>query len=181
MEVTRWNNKTWKNVEKDRVIFVYVTKFAAMTSGQRNKSVVHPEQRYGYMPCPLYDTGEIQIIFNEHLYQLTPSIVRIFKSSSLINSKVGGKLCGDPNYSDNRNSSSASSFLDVRFIIRNEIQQVYVTPSFEEKQVQEEFAIRSRLIKSPPLKPNDSETKWSRWAKRFRPSERSITVLNLAR
>ncbi|XP_006562231.1 uncharacterized protein LOC552195 isoform X3 [Apis mellifera] len=28
-----------------------------MTSGQRNKSVVHPEQRYAYMPCPLYDTG----------------------------------------------------------------------------------------------------------------------------
>lgn len=36
----------------------YVTKFATMTSGQRNKSVVHPEQRYAYMPCPLYDTGE---------------------------------------------------------------------------------------------------------------------------
>ncbi|KOX78833.1 hypothetical protein WN51_08592 [Melipona quadrifasciata] len=34
----------------------YVTKFATMTSGQRNKSVVHPEQRYAYMPCPLYDT-----------------------------------------------------------------------------------------------------------------------------
>ncbi|KAL6444688.1 hypothetical protein ACFW04_002042 [Cataglyphis niger] len=28
-----------------------------MTSGQRNRSVVYPEQRYSYMPCPLYDTG----------------------------------------------------------------------------------------------------------------------------
>lgn len=36
----------------------YVTKFATMTSGQRNKSVVYPEQRYGYMPCPMYDTGK---------------------------------------------------------------------------------------------------------------------------
>lgn len=36
----------------------YVTKFATMTSGQRSKSVVHPEQRYSYMPCPLYDTGK---------------------------------------------------------------------------------------------------------------------------
>lgn len=36
----------------------YVTKFAAMTSGQRSKSAVHPELRYGYVPCPLYDTGK---------------------------------------------------------------------------------------------------------------------------
>nr|KAF7421847.1 hypothetical protein H0235_009683 [Vespula pensylvanica] len=165
-----------------------------MTSGQRNRSVVHPEQRYGYMPCPLYDT-------------------------------VGGKLCGGPSYSGNSSSdnsrtsssnnsgSASSSFLDVRFIIRNEIQRVYVTPSFEEKQNldwidlpslrkysccskfkrlkmekmieawenNEIKRLANGLIKSPPLKPNDSETRWSRWAKRFRPSEHSITVLNLAR
>ncbi|KAF7394901.1 hypothetical protein HZH66_008075 [Vespula vulgaris] len=151
---------------------------------------------------------------------------------------VGGKLCGGPTYSGNSSSgssrtsssnnsgSASSSFLDVRFIIRNEIQRVYVTPSFEEKQnldwidlpslreysccskftrlKMEKVSERSelaltrvgmieawedneikrlanRLIKSPPLKPNDSETRWSRWAKRFRPSEHSITVLNLAR
>ncbi|XP_046823694.1 uncharacterized protein LOC124426261 isoform X2 [Vespa crabro] len=79
------------------------------------------------------------------------------QSSSLINSKVRGKLFGGLTYTSNSNSNSSgsssdsssnsssssssnssggdgSSFLDVRFIIQNEIQRVYVTPSFEEKQ-----------------------------------------------
>jgi len=42
----------------------YVTKFATMTSGQRNKSVVHPEQRYAYVPCPLHDTGELSLVLS---------------------------------------------------------------------------------------------------------------------